>query len=233
VLAIIPARGGSKGLPGKNVKLLGGKPLIHWTIEAAMRSKYIDRVVLSTDDRGIAELCASTGIEMPFFRPDELATDESLAVDVYCYTVDRMQRDHKLVEDEYVVLLPTVPFRSFHDIDLAIEMYRENNADSVISGKKVDFPVEWLLSVDPKTKQISGADLAKISGKNRQSFEQQFIPNGGIYVLKHHLVKAQKSYYFNKTLFYEMPEERSIDIDVGYDFKLAEFFLEQMQSENL
>ena len=118
-------------------------------------------------------------------------------------------------------------------IDLAIEMYRENNADSVISGKKVDFPVEWLLSVDPKTKQISGADLAKISGKNRQSFEQQFIPNGGIYVLKHHLVKAQKSYYFNKTLFYEMPEERSIDIDVGYDFKLAEFFLEQMQSENL
>jgi CMP-N-acetylneuraminic acid synthetase len=67
VLAIIPARGGSKGLPGKNTKLLGGKPLIHWTIEAAMRSKYIDRVVLSTDDRGIAEICAPTGIEVPFF----------------------------------------------------------------------------------------------------------------------------------------------------------------------
>src|SRR5512133_3217387 len=109
MLAIIPARGGSKGLPGKNLKLLNGKPLIAWTIEAALSSARIDEVVISTDDREIASVAESYGGKVPFLRPSELAQDNSLAIDNYIYTLNRLRETNEAVTDEFVVLQPTSP----------------------------------------------------------------------------------------------------------------------------
>jgi N-acylneuraminate cytidylyltransferase/CMP-N,N'-diacetyllegionaminic acid synthase len=105
MIAIIPARGGSKGLNKKNIRELGGKPLIHWTIKAAIEAKGIERVILSTDDAEIAELCKTTGVEIPFMRPDSLAQDDSLAIDNYIYTMEKMINEFHYKKDEFIVLL--------------------------------------------------------------------------------------------------------------------------------
>tara|TARA_B100000787_G_C16148409_1_gene275388 strand:+ start:409 stop:1098 length:690 start_codon:yes stop_codon:yes gene_type:complete len=222
MLAIIPARGGSKGLPGKNIRLLGGKPLIHWTIEAALKCKSIDRVILSTDSQEIADACSNIGIEIPFMRPANLAEDGSYAVDVYNYTINRLIQDNHFSDDKYVVLLPTVPFVTSNDIDNAVTIFEENNADSVISCTRLPFPKEWIFDVDTKTNLIKNSNN-DISLLPRQNYKNSFIANGGIYILRHSLISTQKTYYFQNTMAYEMPEERSIDIDTIHDFKLAEF----------
>ena len=133
MLAIIPARGGSKGLPRKNIKMLGNKPLIFWTIEAALKAKNISKVILSTEDKEIADVCSQTDIEIPFMRPNSLAGDNSSAIDVYIYTINKLKKENIYNQDEYVVLLPTVPFVSAKDIDNAINLFKKNDADSVIS----------------------------------------------------------------------------------------------------
>ena len=222
MLAIIPARGGSKGVSKKNIQTLGGKPLIYWTIDAAMKAESISRVVLSTDNKEIAELCKPTGIEIPFMRPDELAQDNSLAIDNYLYTTERLYNEFQYKEDEFAVLLPTVPFRTSKDIDDAIKIFYKNDSDSVISCNKLPRPIDWIFSVnkDGIIKQKSNKNMM-----NRQDSEITFTPNGGIYVFKYSLLKEKYSYYSDKTYAYVMPEERSLDIDTENDFKIAEFLV--------
>ena len=148
MIAIIPARGGSKGILNKNIQLLGGRPLIHWTIEAAINAKCIKRVVLSTDSKKIADICKPTGIEIPFLRPSELSQDNSLAIDNYIYTMERLINEFEYNKNEFVVLLPTVPFRNATDIENAVDLFYENNSDSVISCTKIDHPTDWIFTVD-------------------------------------------------------------------------------------
>ena len=220
MLAIIPARGGSKGLPRKNIKLLGGKPLIYWTIEAAKKSKKIERIILSTDDHEIADLCKKTKIEIPFMRPAELAQDNSLAIDTYLYTMERLISEFEYKKDEFMVLQPTNPFRNSSDIESAIEIFYKNNADSLISCCKLDHPINWIYSIEESglmSKQKE-SDL-----KNRQDEEFMYIPNGGIYIFKFSLLKSRYKYFTDKTYAYVMPKERSIDIDTRDDFEFAEY----------
>lgn len=226
MLAIIPARGGSKGLPRKNIKMLGNKPLIFWTIEAALKAKSISKVILSTEDKEIADVCSQTDIEIPFMRPNSLAGDNSSAIDVYIYTINKLKKENIYNQDEYVVLLPTVPFVSAKDIDNAINLFKKNDADSVISTTKLDFPKEWIFDIENDSKLIGKVNY-DISSKNRQDYKYSFIPNGGIYVLKHSLVSKERTYYFKKTLSYEMPQERSVDIDTEFNFKFAEFLYKE------
>jgi CMP-N,N'-diacetyllegionaminic acid synthase len=228
MLAIIPARGGSKGLPGKNIKPLLGKPLIHWTIEAAMRASSIDRIILSTDDQSIVDSCKHLDVDIPFMRPDALAQDTSSAVDVYRYTMERLIKEFDVRDENYVVLLPTVPFRNAQDIDAAVALFKEEKADSVISCKKLSFPIDWAFLVDNDSKRISRSADSAVSMNNRQMYNDAYVANGGIYVLRHSLVDEHRSYYFSNTLAYEMPEFRSIDIDTAEDFKLAEYFAPEM-----
>src|SRR5690606_22892236 len=141
--AIIPARGGSKGLPGKNVKLLNGKPMIAYTIEAALNSKSISRVIVSTDDIAIAEVAKSYGAEVPFMRPVDLATDDAKSIDVYTYTIKRLEKEEDILIREIIVLQPTSPFRTAQHIDEAIELYLEKKADSVISYCNEHHPIFW------------------------------------------------------------------------------------------
>lgn len=229
MLAIIPARGGSKGLPDKNIKDLCGKPLIAYTVEAALKSKKITQVVLSTDDEKIAEACKEYGIEIPFLRPKELASDDSLIVDTYIYTVDRINKEQNKSYNAMVALLPTCPLRTARDIDKAIELYEEKQADSVISFYEAPHPVQWYKTIDKngilRSVLPEGDRLA-----NRQEEQKSYLPNGAIYVFNMDLLRDKK-YYSDKTYPYIMPASKSIDIDSAFDFEMAEFLLSKAKNE--
>jgi N-acylneuraminate cytidylyltransferase/CMP-N,N'-diacetyllegionaminic acid synthase len=230
VVAVIPARGGSKGLPGKNTRLLAGKPLIAWTIEAALGARSIGRVILSTDSEEIAAVGRSYGADVPFMRPSELAQDNSLAIDAYIYTVDRLNADAVKDRsdfpaiDELVVLLPTAPLRESADIDNAVELFHEKNADSVISYYPAPHPLQWHRYIDEKGVICSFfADGNRLA--NRQEEKEAYLPNGAIYVFKYSVLKERKAYYTDRTYPYLMPASRSVDVDTLDDFQLAEFRL--------
>ena len=224
MLAIIPARGGSKGVPRKNIRMLGNKPLIQWTIEAALKSQLIDRVVISTDDQEIADVCKHPNVEIPFLRPKELAQDDSLAIDNYIFTMTRLEKEFEYSKDEFVVLLPTVPFRNSSDIDASITIFHKKNATTVISCTELPHPVEWIFSIDNDGKMKKNESVSNSKEiLNRQSSEPSYIPNGGVYVFKYSSLKSKRSYYSGDTFTHSMPAERSIDIDTELDFKYAQF----------
>jgi len=224
MLAIIPARGGSKGLPGKNIMELNGKPLIAWTIEAAFKSQFIDNVIVSTDDKKIADISLNSGASIPFMRPANLADDKALAIDVYFYTINRLFENTGVMHDSFVVLQPTSPLRKSDDIDNAINIFRQMDADSVISVVESPHPIEW-------TKKIDEDGVLRyffsdgVANKNRQDNAVTYIPNGAIFIFKTEFLKIHYTYYSEKTYPYIMPRERSVDIDDIIDFKFAEFLM--------
>ena len=221
MIAIIPARGGSKGLPGKNVRPLLGKPLIAYTIECAKAAQSIDRVVVSTDDPKIAEIAQEFGAEVPFLRPAELATDTAKAIDNYIYTVDRLSREDNIAIDAFIVLLPTSPLRKSQDINCAVDMFLERNADSVISYTPETHPISWhkYLNTD-----CAFEDIFKDSLANRQELRVSYYPNGAIYVFRSAMIREGR-YYTDKSYAYVMPRNRSVDIDSVEDFEYAEYLL--------
>lgn len=228
MLAIIPARGGSKGLPGKNIRPLNGKPLIAHTIEAALGAKQLTRVIVSTDSEEIASVSLQYGAELPFMRPSHLAQDDSLAIDNYIYTVGRLSKESRIAIENFVVLQPTSPLRNSFDIDNAVKLFREKNADSVISFYPAPHPVQWYRYIDEEGVLRSffedGHRLA-----NRQDEKKSYLPNGAIYIFKYSILKDRRVYYTDKTYPYIMPAERSVDIDTLDDFDLAEFKLRKIK----
>ncbi|TDX84098.1 cytidylyltransferase domain-containing protein [Epilithonimonas xixisoli] len=220
MIAIIPARGGSKGLPGKNIKLLNGKPLIAYTIDAALNAKKISRVIVSTDDAEIAEIAKNYGAEIPFMRPDFLANDNAKSIDVYNYTIERLETEENTDINEIVVLQPTSPLRTAQHIDEAIDTYLEKNADSVISYCKEDHPIFWhkFITEDGKFEEIFSNDYQK----NRQDIRSTYHPNGAIYILKKDVLLSG-NYYNEGSYAYIMDKNVSIDIDTQEDFELAQW----------
>ena len=221
MIAIIPARGGSKGLPGKNIKLLNGKPLIAYTIEAALKSSLITRVIVSTEDKAISEIALEHGAEIPFMRPSSLATDTSLSIDTYEYTITKLEQNERAKIDEFVVLQPTSPLRTHKDIDQAINLYKEKKAYSVISFCKEHHPIVWHKYIDKEAKIHSIFD-AKL--KNRQEEKPSYFPNGAIYVLSKEVLK-NRNYYNKDTYAYIMDRKVSVDIDTLEDFSYVEFLM--------
>ena len=223
MIAIIPARGGSKGLPGKNIMQLCGKPMIAYTIEVALKSKYIDHVIVSTDDQQIADIALKLGAEVPFLRPDYLASDTAQAVDNYIYTIERLSKEWNISIEEFVVLQPTSPLRITEDIDGAIEIFQEKKADSVISYTPENHPVYWHKFLDENNAFINIFDPTIA---NRQDFKKSYYPNGAIYVFRFSVIKERK-YYTDKSYAYVMPRNRSVDIDYKDDFDYVEFLMKR------
>ena len=221
MISIIPARGGSKGLPGKNILPLCGKPMIAYTIEAAKQSKYIDRVIVSTDDQKIAEIALQYGAEVPFLRPDFLASDTAQAVDNYIYTIERLSKEWNTHIEEFVVLQPTSPLRIAEDIDGAIEMFMEKQADSVISYTPEAHPVRWHKYLDENNAFV---DIFDTTIANRQDLKTSYYPNGAVYVFRFSMIKERK-YYTDKSYGFVMPRVRSVDIDYKEDFDYVEFLM--------
>ena len=221
MIAIIPARGGSKGLPRKNVRPLHGKPLIAYTVEEALKARNIDRVIISTDDEEIAKIAVEFGAELPFMRPAELASDTAMAVDNYIYTIDRLEKEGGKSIDAFVVLQPTSPLRIASDIDGAIELFQKKDADSVISYTKEAHPVSWHKYLDEEGRFV---DIMEASINNRQNNRVSYYPNGAVYVFRTSIIRERK-YYTKESYAYIMPRTRSVDIDFIEDFEYAEFLL--------
>lgn len=218
MIAIIPARGGSKGLHGKNIKLLNGKPLIAYTIEAALHSKNITRVIVSTDDLEIAEVAKKYGAEIPFMRPGFLSSDNAKSIDVYNYTIDRLEEEENTEINEVIILQPTSPLRTSQHIDEAIEMYFAKKADSVVSYCQEEHPVFWhkYINEEGKFEEIFSGNYQK----NRQDIKTTYYPNGAIYILSKELL-SKDTYYSANSYAYIMNNNCSVDIDTMDDFELA------------
>jgi CMP-N,N'-diacetyllegionaminic acid synthase len=222
MIAIIPARGGSKGLPGKNIKPLLGKPLIAYTIEAAIKANAVSEVIVSTDDPEIARVARQYGASIPFMRPAEYATDSSKAIDTYRYTINKLEEMRNISIDSFMVLLPTCPLRTAQDIDAAYSIFKTHAAESVISCTKEHHPITWHKYVNEQGKfeNIFEDDFLQ----NRQELKVSYYPNGAIYIFQKKLI-LQNKYYSENSYAYIMPRNRSVDIDTQEDFDLAEFYM--------
>ena len=228
VLAIIPARGGSKGLPGKNIKELCGKPLIAWSIEAAKACSNIDRVVVSTDDEGIAKVAKKYGAEVPFMRPAELASDSASTIDVIFHTIDWLKKyvDYR---PEYILLLqPTSPLRSGEDINGAIQMLKDKDVRAVVSVCETDHHPWWsnILPEDGNMKDFLRPDILN---KRRQGLPVFYRLNGAIYLADTNCLCVCNGFFGQDTFAYKMSKERSVDIDSDVDFKLATLLMEEQK----
>ena len=215
-LAVIPARGGSKRLPRKNVLDLHGKPLIAWSIEAGLKSKYIDKVVVTSDDAEILDISKKFGAET-IKRPDELASDTATTFDVIKHVMENIERH------DYIVLLqPTSPLRNEKHIDEAIELLEVKNADSIVSVCEMDHNPLWS-NVLPKNGSMKGFLRDEVLNKRSQDLEKYYRINGAIYICKAKKLLKEKSFFLKDNIFaYVMDRKSSIDIDEEIDFKIAE-----------
>ena len=224
ILAIIPARGGSKGIPGKNIKKLGGRPLIDWTIKEAQKSKYIDRLMISTDSEDIAKIGSKLGVEIPFLRPLKYATDNSLGTDVVLHVMDWFKKNDSKY-DYFILLQPTSPFRKVKHIDDALEITISNrDIDSLVSIQKVDQHPHWMKKIN-QSGYLKEYKKQSISNTNRQNLPDYYINNGSIYISKWDVFISDRSFYQKNCYPYIMDKKFSLDIDTIEDWEYAEFLL--------
>ena len=220
ILAVIPARGGSKGISHKNIADLGGKPLIAWTIEAALRSRYISRTIVSTDSKTISEVCVSLGVEVPFMRPKNLSKDTTPAIDVDLHALEWASNQGDNVH--YLLhLQPTSPFRTTEDIDAAIELAFKKDADAVVSLVESSSHPYWMKIITPDGRVCDFMDAPKFT--RRQDLPIVYTINGAIYMTKPQLLMEHKTWYFQNTYAYIMPKIHSLDIDTLEDLQIARY----------
>ena len=225
MLAIIPARAGSKELPNKNTALLAGKPLIAWTIEAALKAKSISRVVVSTEDAGIAEVARQFGAEVPFLRPTELASDIAATRDVLLHALATLSElpPAKPIS-EFCLLQATSPFRRAEHIDQAMELFRTKSASSVIAVTEFEHPIQWAIQVGDDDQIVPPRPEG---GCQRQGCEVNWRPNGAIYICQSAHIKASPLFYGPNSYAYRMSREDSLDIDTQMDLLYCEFLLQR------
>lgn len=221
ILALIPARGGSKGLPGKNILPFCGKPLISWTIAQARASRYLDKIVVSTDDEAIAAISLKYGACIPFLRPKRLSASTSNMMDVVMHSLNFFSKKNEKY-DIVILLQPTSPLRNSADIDKAIELLFAKKASSLISISRSEHHPWWSVSL------IKGQRIRKFRGpgslhKNRQALPDYYRINGAVYMACVDHLRKNKGFLGKSTLAYIMPPERSVDIDTKIDFEFAAF----------
>lgn len=227
VLAVIPARGGSKRVPGKNIRELGGKPLISYTIKQALSNEYIGRVIVSTDNLKIAEIAKSFGAEIPFIRPAEISADSTIDRPVFQHAVNFLRIEEGYLPDVVLNLRPTSPFRSQEDISAVIEAFLRNgeveSVRTVTRVESVHHPY-WMME-----REESGLSRPLFHDRNHITYplSQQLPPvyrlNGAVDGMRTEvLMNHNTSMYGDRIYLVEIPEIRSIDIDTMEDFELAE-----------
>jgi len=221
IIAVIPARGGSKGIPDKNIKPLAGKPLIAWTIEAAKASSYIDRLILSSDSKKIIDTGIDFGCEAPFIRPAELANDDTPGVEAFIHAVENVKGTY-----DYAVLLQcTSPLRTTVDIDEAIRLCIDKGASSCTSVSEASTTPYKMVKIDAmgRLKSFLGLDTLF---QNRQDLQKVYDTNGAIYIISTKVLLETKRLVSDDTLAYIMDRDRSVDIDSSIDFAVAQAQIE-------
>ena len=218
ILAVIPARGGSKGVPGKNIRPLAGKPLIAWTIEAARQVPHLDRIIVSSEDEAILEISRAFGAETPFIRPMKLARDDTPGIAPVLHALEALPEKY-----DYVVLLqPTSPLRTAEDIDAALELCLKRAAPACVSVTEPKHKPWWMFSL---SKQAALEALFRDMPARRQDMPAVYALNGAVYAARTHWLVREQAFVHPETLAYIMPPERSLDIDTEFDFKVAEVLL--------
>jgi N,N'-diacetyllegionaminate synthase len=221
VLSIIPARGGSKGLPRKNIAVLGGRPLIAYSIESALRSKWAGKVVVSTEDIEISKVSRRYGADV-LDRPEELAKDESSTISVVMHVLKTLEEDG-YVPEVVVLLQPTTPLRTSQDIDAAVDLFMKSDCDSVVSVCEMGHSPYW--SFEDKNGYLMPLFGEEYLHMRRQDLPPVYLPNGALFISRPEMLYRAKSFYSSRTLPYIMPPERSIDIDSATDLAEAELIL--------
>jgi len=224
VLGIITARGGSKSIPRKNIQLVAGKPLIAWSIQAALACHNLDRVIVSTDDVEIEQVSGKWGAEVPFMRPVELSQDTSPHIDVIIHAVEWLAM-HENYRPDYIVLLqPTSPLRTAHDIDSAITLAFTRDADFVISVSESPAHPYLNKRITEAGKLVDFVDTPK-GYLPRQSFPPAYFVNGAIYLARRDVLLRERTWYTDNTYPYIMSLDNSLDIDTPWDLYLADLIL--------
>lgn len=220
VLAIIPARGGSKGIRRKNIKKFAGRPLLVYTIDQAKASRHINRVVVSTEDKEIASVARRTGAEVPVMRPVELAQDHSKGADAVLHMLDYLKKTEGYVPDIIVALQVTSPLRLVEDIDGALELMRKRSADSVVSVCGTE---QLLYTKDKKDELHLVSNEEFMRSTNRQELEATYKLDGSmVYAVKTKVFLATESFLAGKLVGYVIPRWRAVDIDEPQDFVVGE-----------
>jgi len=222
ILAIIPARGGSKGIPGKNIKLLNGKPLLGYTSDVALQSKYLTEVVVSTEDEEVTEAAKKLGIKVPFVRPKELAEDNTPTIDVIVHTL-KWYENQNIYFNAVCLLQVTSPFRTVDFLDKAIEKFIEKDCDSLVSVQKVphEYNPHWTFEIN------SEGNLKIVTGETKIISRRQDLPiayhrDGSIYITKTEVLLKEYSLYGKSTAFIESDPKFYVNIDTIYDWEKAE-----------
>lgn len=222
-LAIIPARGGSKGLPGKNIKNLNGKPLIAYSIEAAIEANIFDKIIVSTDSEEIAKVALKYGAEVPFLRPKELATDNANSMDALFHAIEFLKEQGEIY-DYIMKLQPTSPLRTKKEILESVELLFEKSAESIISVSECQHYPLWANTLNEE-KAMKDFIKEEIKHKNRQELSKYYEINGLIFLSKISKLMEIKDWYGEKSFAYVCDSKKAIDIDDMIDFKLAEILL--------
>ena len=229
VIAIIPARGGSKGFKNKNIAIFNGKPLITHTIESASESKTITQIVLSTDSKKIRQICERAGLPANHLRPKKLARDETPTLDVIRYELKRLSEELSLKKALILILQPTAPLRTKEDIDNCVQRLKRGY-DSCVSVTRI--PLEFHPNWQFKTRgnrllPFSLKSFRQIPSRRQILSPPTFIRNGAVYAFKYESFLKSGNFYGDKVAYYEMPLNRSVNIDYPEDLEKAETFLKR------
>lgn len=230
VLGIIPARGGSKGIPGKNLAPVDGSPLIAYTIEAARQAKLLTRCVVSTDDENIASVARGLGADVPFLRPAALATDDALTFPVLLHALEHVEREDGRAYQIVVLLQPTTPLRTAEDIDEGVRMLTDRGADSVVSvvdvGGHHPFRMKRLLD---DGRLVNYIDQGFEDMRPRQQLPPVYIRSGALYITRRSVMMEQQRLIGDRCFGLVIPPERSINVDQTTDLYVAERLLAEQR----
>ncbi|MDF2801705.1 MAG: N-acylneuraminate cytidylyltransferase [Anaerocolumna sp.] len=220
-LAIIPARSGSKGLRHKNIKLLNNKPMMAYTIEAAVKSQIFDEIIVSTDDEHYAEIARQYGASVPMLRPKQLAQDQTTTIEVVTYIIDELKKQGNQY-DYIMILQPTSPLRDENDVLGSVELLFEKSANAIVSMCEVDHPIKW--AVELIDNQCLDGVFISVPCR-RQEEKITYRLNGAIYLIDIVYYLKYQDFYKKDCYAYIMEKNKSIDIDDIYDFKYAEVLI--------
>lgn len=220
ILAIIPARSGSKGLKDKNIKMMNGKPMIAYTIEAAQNSKIFEDIIISTDSEKYAEIAKKYGGSVPCLRDKKLANDNAKSSDVILDILNRVEKKY----DSFIMLQPTSPLRTEKNIIEAYKMYLEKKANSVVSVCEMEHSPLWANTLNEEKRMDSFLKGIAVN-RNRQELETYYRINGALYIANVEYFKRYQDFYHKDSYAYVMEKENSIDIDDELDFKIAEYLI--------
>ena len=224
ILALIPARGGSKGLPNKNIMNLSGKPMIKWTIDEAKKLKWIDKIVVSTDSEKIIDECKEPSIDIPFVRPSSLSTDTASSIDVVLHALNWLENKN-LYFDIIILLEPTSPLREAIDIESALQLMFRENAKSVVGVSKVVSSHPEFMYEKKENNYIVHYNKIKSSQSRRQDVDILYYLEGSIYASFVNDFKKNKTFYHKNTIGYEVSKIKSFEIDDIEDFVIVESLL--------